>query len=115
LFAAYLALTYYVSSRPWVPGASMVPDVVLHTAEFSVLTVLLVNALSGAVAVRHRAGALWAALLFGVVYAVIDEFHQSFVPGRDASVRDSAVDIAATGLTVLSLGTWSWRRNRKGS
>jgi len=110
LFASYLALTFYLSSRPWVPGASLLPDSILHLAEFSVLTALLVRALSGALAVPHRAGVLWAAFLFCAVYAVMDELHQSFVPGRDASVRDAAVDIAAIGLTVLSLVALGRRR-----
>jgi VanZ family protein len=39
-------------------------------------------------------------LLLVVIYALLDEFHQSFVPSRTASVYDSAIDIAG-GLTVL--------------
>ncbi|HYK20907.1 MAG TPA: VanZ family protein [Pyrinomonadaceae bacterium] len=35
-----------------------------------------------------------------VVYALIDEFHQSFVPSRTASVYDSLIDMAG-GLTAL--------------
>ena len=40
------------------------------------------------------------ALLLVVIYALLDEFHQSFVPSRTASIYDSAIDIAG-GLTVL--------------
>jgi VanZ family protein len=39
-------------------------------------------------------------LLLVVIYALLDEFHQSFVPSRTASVYDTAIDIAG-GLTVL--------------
>jgi VanZ family protein len=35
-----------------------------------------------------------------VVYALIDEYHQSFVPSRTASVYDSFIDMAG-GLTAL--------------
>jgi len=35
-----------------------------------------------------------------VVYALIDEYHQSFVPSRTASIFDSFIDIAG-GLTAL--------------
>ena len=35
-----------------------------------------------------------------VIYGLLDEFHQSFVPSRTASIYDSAIDIAG-GLTVL--------------
>ena len=35
-----------------------------------------------------------------VLYALLDEYHQSFVPSRTPSIYDSAIDIAG-GLTVL--------------
>ena len=35
-----------------------------------------------------------------VIYALLDEFHQSFVPSRTPSIYDSAID-AAGGLAVL--------------
>ena len=35
-----------------------------------------------------------------VVYALIDEYHQSFVPSRTASIFDSLIDMAG-GLTAL--------------
>jgi VanZ family protein len=37
-----------------------------------------------------------------VVYALMDEYHQSFVPTRTASVVDSLIDMAG-GLTALIL------------
>jgi VanZ family protein len=39
-------------------------------------------------------------MLLVVIYALLDEFHQSFVPSRTASIYDSAIDVAG-GLTVL--------------
>lgn len=39
-------------------------------------------------------------LVLVVIYALLDEFHQGFVPSRTASVYDSAIDVAG-GLTVL--------------
>ena len=39
-------------------------------------------------------------LLLVVVYALLDEFHQSFVPSRTSSIYDSAIDVLG-GLTVL--------------
>jgi VanZ family protein len=35
-----------------------------------------------------------------VIYALLDEFHQSFVPSRTPSIYDSAIDVAG-GLAVL--------------
>ena len=36
--------------------------------------------------------ALAFALMFGVVYAILDEFHQSFISGRSAQIRDVCID-----------------------
>lgn len=40
------------------------------------------------------------ALLLITCYALLDEFHQSFVPSRTGSIYDSAIDVAG-GLMVL--------------
>jgi VanZ family protein len=39
-------------------------------------------------------------LVLVVIYALLDEYHQSFVASRTASIYDSAIDVAG-GLTVL--------------
>ena len=101
VFLAYLGLTFYLSGRSVVPGVSLVPDYILHTLEFAGLTFLLLRALNGGFLRRHPRWALISALVFGPVWGLLDEFHQSFVPGRDASLKDAAVDAAATGATVL--------------
>lgn len=41
------------------------------------------------------------AVLFCILYGVMDEIHQSFIPGRTASVIDVLVD--ATGAVVVTL------------
>jgi VanZ family protein len=35
---------------------------------------------------------MWQALGLAVVYSLLDEAHQAFVPNRTSSLRDSAVD-----------------------
>jgi VanZ family protein len=49
------------------------------------------------------------AFLIAVLYGLSDEFHQSFVPGRDPSLSDWALDAlgAATALAVIA-----WRKKR---
>jgi VanZ family protein len=41
--------------------------------------------------------------MFAVLYAVSDEWHQSFVAGRVGSVRDVAIDTAGAGIAWVSL------------
>jgi VanZ family protein len=48
-----------------------------------------------------------------VAYAVFDEWHQSFVAGRNASVSDVIVDVIGAALMLLVIGCWSLLRARR--
>jgi VanZ family protein len=73
-----------------------------HFAEYAVLAFLARRALITSSRALLQQRWFQFALLLVVIYGLLDEFHQSFVPSRTASVYDSAVDIAG-GLTVLLL------------
>ncbi|HET9711293.1 MAG TPA: VanZ family protein [Pyrinomonadaceae bacterium] len=82
---------------------------VAHFAEYAILGFLAARTLrmSPRTAIRSR----WflISLILVVTYALIDEYHQSFVPARTASVWDSLIDMAG-GLTALLIV-----RRRKGA
>jgi VanZ family protein len=52
------------------------------------------------------------AFLLVVIYALLDEFHQSFVPSRTPSIYDSVIDVAG-GLTALVICKVYDRRSRR--
>ena len=54
------------------------------------------------------AGGAPAAWLIGTAYAVTDEFHQSFVPGRSCELRDVVIDSCGvlTGVLAALLAEW---------
>jgi len=55
----------------------------------------------------------WLALLFTILYAISDEFHQSFVPGRHPSWVDVLGFDGGGAVVALSLGIgWSLRKKR---
>ena len=58
----------------------------------------------------YKHWALWAIALVAI-YSLTDEFHQSFVSTRTASIYDSMIDTAG-GLTGL-LVAWLWSRRKK--
>jgi VanZ family protein len=58
---------------------------------------------------RHAALLAWA---LAVLYAISDEWHQFYVPGRYSDVRDVLVD-AAGALTALLLAQWLQRRRNR--
>ncbi len=43
------------------------------------------------------------AFLLAALYGLTDEFHQSFVPGRKATLIDWAIDLVGAGLVWLAL------------
>jgi VanZ family protein len=89
---AWAALIFVLSSIPdlgtGLGGWDLVLRKIAHAAEFAVLGFLLVRAIGGE----------WISLVAGIGYAVSDEAHQHFVPGRLGSPVDVAID--AVGVTV---------------
>jgi VanZ family protein len=54
------------------------------------------------------------AVLLVALYAATDEFHQRFVPGREASVTDVLLDtLGAAGGIIFVRATLRWRATRK--
>ena len=72
-----------------------------HFTEYSVRCLLLWNA------VRRNASspgkALAIAAIISLLYAGSDEFHQYYVPGRHAALRDVAIDAAGIVMMVLMI------------
>src|SRR6266849_9381696 len=84
-----------------------------HVAEYAILAALLWRALRSHGRGETRAWS-WRqaglALLLSALYAASDEFHQSFVKSREASVRDVALDTAGASLGLLASGAFArWR------
>lgn len=82
------------------------PDKLLHLVEYSVLGLALGYALGAG-----RRGML-AAVALGAAWGGLDEWHQSFVADRTASVLDWLVDAAGVALGVTALRAWRRRKGR---
>ena len=82
-----------------------------HFAEYAILALLAARALR--TSSREFLSRHWFAVsvAFVAVYALSDEFHQSFVSTRTASIYDSLIDTAG-GLVALTIVAWRIRRNR---
>lgn len=81
-------------------GWDLVLRKLAHAAEFAVLGALLVRA-------TGRAGLAFG---LGVLYALSDEVHQVFVPGRVGAPLDVAID--AIGVAV-GIALWQSVRTRR--
>lgn len=73
-------------------------DKLLHLCAYSFLTCLLFGGLSGSIADRAWRTIMTIGLLGG-----LDEAIQSFMPYRNASTVDLALDMLAASLTVMAL------------
>jgi VanZ family protein len=71
-----------------------------HITEYAILGWLAARAFSGSSRESLRQRWFLAGVLLIVLYALFDEYHQSFVPSRTGSLYDSAIDIAG-GLVGL--------------
>jgi len=81
-----------------------------HVSEYAVLAVLLYRAFVHTALKGRRALSAGLVLLLCAAYAATDEFHQSFVPSRTASVRDVMIDICGATLAVMLYWSIATRR-----
>jgi len=100
----WAAVIFALSSVPDLGTGLGTWDLVLrkiaHACEFALLGALLLRAL----------GDERAAFVGGLLYAISDEVHQLFVPGRAGSPIDVAIDSLGVAVGVLL-----WRRYRPAS
>lgn len=78
-----------------------------HFCEYAVLGVLLLL-----VCRRIRCGRLWLPWTLGTIYAVLDEWHQAYSPGRVCDWKDVLVDSAGV-IFGICLIRWINRIGRK--
>lgn len=103
---AWMALIFVLSAQPRLPHApSSLADLLIkkagHMAEYAILVLLFRRALLAHAVRLWPQGMAW---LLAVLYAVSDEFHQTFVPGRNGQALDVMID--GLGATLAALGAW---------
>ncbi len=109
----WIGFIFGISAIPSVPVIKfpISPDKIAHTAIYFVLCLL------GHRAFLHqdkfpwlRRNSLLAALSLTIMYGVLDEIHQIYVPGRFADVYDAIADTLG-GLLFVGWFRWKSRRN----
>lgn len=90
----WMSLIFYFSSLPASKIPTTIPDFIPHFIEYAVLSYLVLRAVDFRKEVFSG--------FISVAYAASDEFHQIFVFGRDAGMKDVAVDALGV-LTIIFL------------
>ncbi len=106
---AYMALIYVLSDRALsLPPEILFPhaDKLVHAGEYGLLGLLLVAAFSSTWPAACGARLAVAAALLASLYGASDEWHQSFVPGRRATVGDWLADSAGAALAAAAAAAW---------
>jgi VanZ family protein len=97
-----MAAIFVVSGIPNLgPLPANTSDKVAHFAAYALLGVLMARAIAGAAWAGYRLTAVWHAWTFATLYAVTDELHQAFVPGRTPSIGDGVADSTGALLGAL--------------
>jgi VanZ family protein len=91
-------------ATPFEPVYDFTFKKLAHVAVYGILTALLFSAMR--MHIRHRGYALFTAVLIAILYAFSDEWHQTFVPGREGTLRDVAVD------ALGAVGAFIWLRRK---
>lgn len=98
-------LIFLASSRSHVvsPGLTRVDDKAAH---------FFVYGLLGTLVCRLGCGwrSAWWSLVVVSLYGASDEWHQSFVPGRFADVRDWVADTIGAAIAIALYRGWPWYR-----
>jgi VanZ family protein len=114
----WMGFIFFLSAQPDLPGPpqSWLYELFSDAGHFTAYALLAFwwqRALGRISAVPGNKGMskaiFFLAFLIAVSYGLSDEFHQSFVPNRDPSLVDLAIDAlgAATALGVIA-----WRKTR---
>jgi len=93
---------FSAESQP-MPQGVQVPDWITHGTAYGILGGLFCRAMAGGLLqplTRRRAV---AAVALATLYGVSDEYHQSFVPQRDADPWDIAKDLGGAALGSLAV------------
>ena len=109
--ALWAGLLFSLSSRSDLGPAGRIPDWLTHGTAYLIFAILVARARVGGL-LRPLAGPTALAVVLAVtLYGVSDEWHQSFVPGRDSSAGDVAKD---AGGAIVGVLLFRWLASRPG-
>lgn len=110
----YAAGIFVLSSIPALsppPVGFELSDKLYHFVEFFGFGLVLIRAFTNSGSALLSSRPFAAASLFGIFYALTDEFHQYFVPNREVQFWDVVAD--TLGVVAISVVWWLWRRKKK--
>ena len=109
---AWAAFIFFLSHQSEPPGSGLGPDYVGHFLLYGVLSLTLVWGMTRGWKATLTVPAIFVIWSIATVYGALDEWHQSFVPGRTSSWSDLMVDSLAALLLAAAIFYFLRRRRR---
>ena len=107
--STWMLVVFYFSSLSHLGALGRVPDWISHPLEYGLGAALVCRALAGGFTRPLPVRLAVATVLLVTAYGVSDEYHQSFVPGRDADPLDVVKDFAGATLATAAVRRWGQR------
>lgn len=106
----YCALIFVLSAQSDLQPPRVLPsDKLAHLLEYAVLAWLWVRAVRSSWPEWTTTAVLFSTLLFAGIYGLSDEWHQYYVPGRQADLHDVLAD--AVGGVLGGISYFLWQRS----
>jgi VanZ family protein len=113
LTLAYAVLILIISSIPDLTPPELgfeFQDKLYHFIEYGIFSVLLFFSLLNSSRDFFKKNVLVISIFIGASYAIIDEIHQRFIPGRSADILDFVADFL--GVALIQIVFWIYYRKR---
>jgi|SRR3989338_4191460 len=104
---------FLISSIPGkdFPAVGIDPSLFYHLIVFFLFNFFLILSITGNKKIRGRY--LFLAVIFSIIYAILDEIHQLFVPRRLLSITDILADMTGIFLSTITYLHYKIKRQLK--
>jgi len=105
-----MGVIFLASSTPGkeMPSFGLADTLIKKGGHMTGYFLLTLSALRGIHQSGKKASAL--AMALALLYAISDEFHQTFIPGRHPSTFDVLIDMTGAGLALWAEQAFPWLR-----
>ena len=114
----YAIAVFLLSS---VPGMNipeygfLLADKLLHFLEYALFAILIFRSFSQLFRNQKLHYVIVVSSFFLILFALLDEYYQRYVPGRESDVADVILDVLGASLILFLLWLGQHRKNRKSS
>lgn len=114
----YAVVVFLLSS---VPGMNipeykfLVSDKIMHFMEYALFAILIFRSFSQLFHKQKFHYVIVVSSFFLILFALLDEYYQKYIPGRESDVADVILDVLGASLILFLLWMRKHRNNQKPS